>query len=106
MAATVVLRKNEDGRLAGGHLWAFSNEIEAVRGEAAAGDLVDLRAHNGTLLGRGFYNPRSLIAVRLLTRVEEEIDFGFFRRRIEQALGLRKTLYPQSEVFRLVHGES
>ncbi len=44
--------------------------------------------------------------MRLLTRSEEEIDFSFFRARIEQALSLRKTLYPQGDVYRLVHGES
>jgi 23S rRNA (cytosine1962-C5)-methyltransferase len=106
MSASVFLRKNEDGRLLDGHLWAFSNEIKEVRGGPAAGDIVELRAHNGTFIGRGFYNPGSLIAVRLLTRGEEAIDFAFFRSRIERALDLRKMLYPDDETFRLVHGES
>ena len=54
----------------------------------------------------GFYNPHSLIAVRLLTRSEEEIDHVFFQKRIEKALTLRRQLYPTSQTFRVVHGES
>jgi 23S rRNA (cytosine1962-C5)-methyltransferase len=102
----VTLRKNEERRITNGHLWAFSNEILSIAGEPAAGDIVELRTHSGGLLGTGFYNPGSLIAVRLLTRLEEEIDFRFFARRIEAALLLRRTLYQESETFRLIHGES
>ena len=116
----ITLRKNEDHRIINGHLWAFSNEIDpdasgettptekppAAAGEPQAGDIVGLRNHAGKFLGIGFYSPHSLIAFRLLTRTEEEIDFQFFRKRIESALALRKRLYPEAETFRLVHGES
>ena len=106
MMKIVTLRKNEDKRILNGHLWAFSNEILDIKGEPQAGDIVELRNHAGAFLGIGFYNPHSLIAVRLLSRQEEEIDFEFFRKRIESALGLRKRIYPNAETFRLVHGES
>jgi 23S rRNA (cytosine1962-C5)-methyltransferase len=102
---TIILKKNEDRRITRGHLWAFSNEIEKIDGEPQAGDIVKLRNHAGVFLGIGFYNPHSLIAFRLLTRQEEEIDFQFFRKRIESALTLRKKIYPDSEAFRLIHGE-
>jgi 23S rRNA (cytosine1962-C5)-methyltransferase len=106
VAKVVTLKKNEDRRITNGHLWAFSNEILNISGEPLAGDIVELRNHAGTLLGIGFYNPGSLIAVRLLSRQEEEIDFQFFHRRIESALHLRTTLYSPSGTFRLLHGES
>ena len=106
MMKIVTLRKNEDKRILNGHLWAFSNEILDIKGEPQAGDIVELRNHADTLLGIGFYNPHSLIAVRLLTRQEEEINFEFFRKRVESALALRKRVYPNAETFRLVHGES
>jgi len=101
----VTLKKNEDRRINNGHLWAFSNEIQGVAGEPAAGDIVELRNHSGKSLGIGFYHPHSLIAVRLLSRREEEIDFQFFRGRIQSALDLRRKLFPASETFRLIHGE-
>jgi len=103
---SVTLKRNEERRILGGHLWAFSNEIGEVGGDPAAGDIVVLRAHGGKPVGTGFYNPHSLIACRVLTTGAEEIDFEFFRRRIGAALELRRKLYPSAETFRLVHGES
>ena len=106
MAYSVTLKKNEDHRLLRGHLWAFSNEIQSVEGDPQAGDIVELKNSAGKFLGLGFYNPHSLIAVRLLTREQEEISFDFFKKRIESALALRKQVYPEADAFRLVHGES
>lgn len=106
MSKLITLKKNEDHRITEGHLWAFSNEIASVDGVPESGDIVQLRNHVGKFLGLGIYNPHSLIAVRLLTRIEEEIDFDFFRKRIGTALSLRRKLYPSSETFRLVHGEA
>ncbi len=106
MKKQLLLKKHEDKRIRHGHLWVFSNEVKEVRGEPAAGDIIELRDHAGKFLGTGFYNPNSLITLRLLSRNEEEIDFQFFSRRLQQALDLRRNLYPSSQTFRLVHGES
>ncbi len=103
---SVTLKKNEDRRIIRGHLWAFSNEIASIEGSPAAGEIVELRTHAGKSLGRGFYHPHSLIAVRLLTPTEEEIDEQFFQRRIAAAIALRKALYPASDCYRLIHGEA
>ncbi len=84
----------------------FSNEIASVDGSPEAGEIVTLENHTGKLLGIGFFNPRSLIAVRLLTQKDEPTDEQFFQRRIEAAYTLRKKLYPDSGTFRLIHGES
>lgn len=106
MSKTVTLKKNEDHRIKAGHLWIFSNEILRIDGSPEQGDIVQIRNHAGLFLGVGFYNAQSLIAVRLLTRDVEEIDFRFFRRKIEAALRLRQKLYPTSVAYRLIHGES
>jgi 23S rRNA (cytosine1962-C5)-methyltransferase len=102
----VVLKRNEEKRILSGHQWVFSNEVKEARGSPCVGDLVELTRHDGKFLGLGFYNPHSLIAFRFLTSEREEISFDFFKRRILQAYGLRKRLYPRSAVCRLVHGES
>jgi 23S rRNA (cytosine1962-C5)-methyltransferase len=102
---TITLKKNEDNRILSGHLWAFSNEIGKIDGEPTAGDLVTLRNHAGRFIGIGTYNPHSLIAVRVLTREEEEIDFHFFHKRITTAAALRKRIFPTADSFRLIHGE-
>ena len=106
MIKSITLKKNEDRRILSGHLWVFSNEIAKIEGEPAAGDIVTLRNHGGAPMGKGFYHPGSLIAFRLLTREDEEIDFQYFQKRIERAIALRTLLYPQAKAYRLVYGES
>ncbi len=106
MSKVVKLKKNEEHRIVRGHLWAFSNEIAAIEGTPEAGDIVALQSHAGKFLGTGFYNPHSLIAVRLLSHEEEEIDFQFFRKRIGRADGLRKRFLSGQDSYRVVDGES
>jgi 23S rRNA (cytosine1962-C5)-methyltransferase len=104
---SITLKKNEDRRILSGHLWAFSNEIETIEGDPHIGDIVELKSYAGKFLGIGFYNPHSLITFRLLSRHEAAINESvFFQRRIANALALRRTLYPDAETFRVVHGES
>jgi 23S rRNA (cytosine1962-C5)-methyltransferase len=100
------LRKNEDRRIRAGHLWIFSNEIGNRDQEFEPGEIIDVVSHGGSHLGRAYVNPHSLIAARLLTRAKEEIDVEFFAARIRRALDFRRRLYPRSETFRVVFGES
>jgi 23S rRNA (cytosine1962-C5)-methyltransferase len=106
MKKQIVLKKNEEKRLISGHQWIFSNEIEKIHGTPEVGDVVELLRNDGAFLGIGFYNPHSLIAFRLLTRMQEEIDADFFLHRIEQANQLRERIYPQATTYRMVHSES
>jgi 23S rRNA (cytosine1962-C5)-methyltransferase len=106
MEQKIVLKKNEEHRLLSGHLWVFSNEISSVSGSPAAGDIVEIFRHDGGFVGIGFYHPHSLIAARILSRNRENIDSAYFDRRIRAAERLRRRLFPQSECFRLIHGES
>ncbi len=102
----IVLRKKEDHRIAAGHPWVFSNEIQTIEGSPGPGDVVEVQNAGGRTLGVGFYQPHSLIAVRLLSTRIEEIDPPFLRNRIARALRLREQIYHDSSVYRLVHGES
>jgi 23S rRNA (cytosine1962-C5)-methyltransferase len=102
----VILKNKEEHRILAGHQWVFSNEVREMKGTPLIGDIVELIAASGKPLGIGFYNPHSLIAVRLLSTVLEEIDSGFFAKRIADALAIRRILYPDSETYRLVHSES
>jgi 23S rRNA (cytosine1962-C5)-methyltransferase len=102
----IILKKGEEHRILAGHLWVFSNEVASLEGDPEAGDIVELIRHDRKPLGLGFYHPHSLIAFRLLTTEPEDISFEFFEKRIQRALALRKRLYPHSETYRLVFGES
>jgi 23S rRNA (cytosine1962-C5)-methyltransferase len=102
----ITLRKNEHHRIVSGHPWVFSNEIQTISGTPKAGEVVEVREAGGKVLGTGFFNPHSLIACRILSRAGEQVDRGFFERRIQSAIDLRTTLYPESDTYRIVHGES
>lgn len=105
MKNQIILKKNEEHRIAAGHQWVFSNEIASLRGTPEIGEVVELLRHDQKFLGLGFYHPHSLIAFRFLTSEPEEIGLNFFEQRIQQALRLRQKLYPGVESFRLAHGE-
>jgi 23S rRNA (cytosine1962-C5)-methyltransferase len=100
-----LVRGREQAILAG-YLWVYAGHIAEVAGEPAPGDLVDVRAHSGRVIGRGFFNPHSKIRVRLLTFHDEPIDEGFWAARIASAAILRKRLVSGTNAYRLIHGES
>lgn len=87
------------------HPWVFSNETRRVEGNPVAGDTV-LVYERGKLLGSGFYNPNSLIQIRLYSQLNEEFDLDFAKRKISQAYQYRKKVLPQEDDFRLAYGES
>lgn len=101
---TVKLKQKEDRRILRGHPWVFSNELACSPAEFAPGELVDVQDNTGRFIGRGYINPRSLIAVRLLTRTREEIDGDFFRRRIAAARTLR-TMLGFGDSYRAIFSE-
>lgn len=104
--ARLVLRKNQDRRVRGGHPWVFSNEVAQIEGEPADGDLVEVVDFRGATLGRAYYNRKSLICARLLTRGRDEIDAAFFIKRIERAVRFREAVLPGEPAVRLVYGEA
>jgi 23S rRNA (cytosine1962-C5)-methyltransferase len=101
---TVKLRQKEERRILRGHPWVFNNELLQPVGEFSPGEVVDVLDSSGRFLGRGYINPHTLIAVRILTRKQEEIDSRFFRRKISRARTLR-TMLGFGDSFRAVFSE-
>ena len=101
---TVTLKKREDRRILRGHPWVFSNELLDIPKDASPGELVEVTDFSGQFIGRGYLNPHTLIAVRILTRRREEIDEAFFLRRITAARDLR-TVLGYGESYRAVFSE-
>jgi len=103
---TVKLKRGEDKRIRSGHLWIFSNEIEAVDGAVTPGDTVHVVDASDHFLGTGYINPKSLITVRLVSRSKVDIEKPFLTKRIEDALALRERLLPGETTYRAVYGEA
>ena len=74
----VILNRKISPRVLNGHPWVFANEVNMVKGEAAGGDIVDVHMHDDKFLGRGYYNPKSQILVRILTRKQKRSTKHFF----------------------------
>ena len=104
---TVSLKPREGRRARAGAPWIFSNEIamDAITKALPSGALVTVKGDDGQDFGSGYFNAKSLIAVRLLAReANVRIDATFFTERLRRALALRTAIYDKP-FYRLVHAE-
>ena len=99
------LKPTRERRVEQGHPWVFRSDIDRVEKTANPGDVVDLHAARGKFLGRAYYNPASMITLRMLTREDEPIDRDFFYRRVQRAYDYRKA-FCDIDSCRLIYGES
>ncbi|HKU45664.1 MAG TPA: class I SAM-dependent rRNA methyltransferase, partial [Burkholderiales bacterium] len=101
------LKRGREKSLKRRHPWIFSGAVEKASGKA--GDTVDVVDAAKKFVARAAYSPRSQIRARVWTfDPQDEVDAGFFRKRIEKALALREALPAarHTNALRLVHGES
>jgi 23S rRNA (cytosine1962-C5)-methyltransferase len=106
---TLKLRKGAERRILRGHEWVFSNELQPP-GQGTtwptAGELVQLHDYRGRFLASVYFNPRTLIAARVVSRTPlERLDANWLRPRLESALHFRDRVYPE-RCYRWVHGEA
>src|SRR5579859_785875 len=104
---TASLKPRKEESLQNGHLWIFSGALQQPPHWIEPGGLVDVKSATGAFVARGYYNSRTDIAIRILTRKQEEvIDEEFFEQRITEALALRKVFSPEiTNAFRLINAE-
>jgi len=63
-------------------------------------------AVGGGFVAVGYANPRTSIAIRVLSLADEPIDTAFVGRRVDEALALRAATLPASLAsFRVLNGE-
>jgi 23S rRNA (cytosine1962-C5)-methyltransferase len=104
--AQLELRKDLVRHLRAGHPWVFRKAIERAPRGLEAGAIVDV-VEGGRFVARGYYDPHSAIAVRVLTReAAEAVDGAFWKRRVLRAAALRRDLVRDTTGYRMVHGES
>jgi len=84
------------------HPWVFSNEIIRVDDNARAGDVV-LVEERKKVIGTGFYNPHSLITVRLFSEIAQDFNQEFIHQKIVRANEFRRGL---GESYRMLYSES
>ncbi|NPA36790.1 MAG: class I SAM-dependent rRNA methyltransferase [Chlorobi bacterium] len=87
----VILKSGKDQSVRRFHPWVFSGAIKKIKGNVAEGDLVAVYDNKDEFLATGHYQIGS-IAVRIITFDNEDIDAGFWKKKIETAYNLRKEL--------------
>ena len=104
----IYLKRGKDESLRRFHPWVFSGAIHHLDQQPAEGDLVRVLTAEGDFIAVGHWQIGS-IAVRVLTFADEPIDDAFWRRRLQVALDVRRSIRvadtPRNDTYRLVHGE-
>lgn len=103
----ITLKPKREASLVRGHPWLFSGAVASVEGAPESGEIVTAVSGDGKLLGLGFYNARTDIVFRLITKdASARIDNAFWKKRIDSAMSLRAAVIPPStNAYRLVNAE-
>ena len=104
--ARIIVDRRGAARVAAGHPWVYANELKDDLKKFVPAQQVELADQKGRVLGYGFVNPRSLIAVRVLSRKPSTFDAMFFAERLALADAWRRRYRPGTTAYRLCYGES
>lgn len=106
------LKRGSDRRVRAGHPWVYSNELQGSPKGIEPGEKVILFDAGGKFLAHGYGNPASLIAFRVVSRVEDETSWDSvpsLTKRLRAAWDLRSALGANSPKtmasFRWMFGE-
>src|SRR5262249_26101859 len=101
------LRPGKERSLRRRHPWVYDTAVASVRGKPHAGDLVAVRADDGSWLAWAAYAPASTLRARCWSFVESDsIDTAWFAARVAEAVQRRAALAPVTNAVRLVFGEA
>lgn len=96
-------------QLRGGSPWLYDGSITSVSDDAAPGDLAVVFDDRRKFVAIGLWDPTSPIRLKVLQAgAPMPIDDGFWRSRLSAAADRRAGLVadPDTDAFRLVHGEN
>jgi len=106
----VVLRRRRAQPFFYRHPWVFSGAVARVPEGLPDGALVDVVSDTRQWIGRGFYNSRSQIRVRLfLWDADRPVDDDLWRDRLDRAIRLRRDILrvdAPAGACRLVYSDS
>jgi 23S rRNA (cytosine1962-C5)-methyltransferase len=97
-------------RIRQGHVWVYKSDVRN-RGQVQDGDVVRVlcKHRSGGLnpVGVAFYNSKSVITLRFISRQDIEPDRVFFEQRIKAALDFRARVVSKDDTAsRLVYSEA
>ncbi|MBN2521457.1 MAG: class I SAM-dependent rRNA methyltransferase, partial [Bacteroidales bacterium] len=104
----IILKSGKDQSPKRFHPWIFSGAIKKIYGNPSEGDLVKVFSNKDEFLGIGHYQIGS-IAVRIISFIDIDPDYYFWKNKIIDAYNLRKSIgladNPEINMYRLVNAE-
>jgi 23S rRNA (cytosine1962-C5)-methyltransferase len=104
----LALKPGKEQSLFRRHPWVFSGALKLITKDISEGQLVEITDSSGQFLAIGHYQIGS-IAVRIISFENIEINYQFWKSKIEAAIRLRKALNlldnNETNVFRLINAE-
>lgn len=104
----LVLARDRVRSVKRGHPWVFEDYLKDKPKNVKPGALALLKAKDGEILSKGYYDPQSKLAFRsFVVNPKERLDDQLVQSRLERAARLRSRLFNPEETngFRLVNGE-
>jgi 23S rRNA (cytosine1962-C5)-methyltransferase len=107
----ITLKTGKDEAIRRFHPWVFSGAIKKIHSNIEDGQLVEIFSDSDQYLGTGLYQDAS-IAVRIMAFAPHRpvsLDQQYWQEKLSNAYKLREVLgltdNPETNVYRLVHGE-
>jgi len=109
---TIKITKKGQAWFNTGHPWVYKDDITDNRrgvlqyAPTSADCIVNVVSESDKFLAKAFYNPKSQIALRIITKKEENINRDFWASRIKKAIDYRKNIIKDTNTYRLIFSES
>ena len=88
------------------HPWIYQSDLKAPD-SSLSGQVVRVKAPQGRLLGKAFYNAQSKIGLRWLTDdPDQPVDRDFWKRRLTRAYQMRQRVVQDADAYRLISSEA
>jgi len=104
----IILKSGRERSLNRFHLWVFSGAIKKIEGKPEDGDVVEVYTNNMEFLATGHFQNGSIM-VRIFSFEQTDAGEDFWVQKFGKAISYRKKLgffdNPETNVFRLIHGE-
>ncbi|MFB3924647.1 MAG: class I SAM-dependent rRNA methyltransferase [Syntrophales bacterium] len=102
----IVISRTADRKIETFFPWIYENEIRKRPGEVRRGELVEIYSLSNEFLGTGYFNPQSVICVRMLSFDREPVNKDLFRKRILKAAVFRQKIIKNTNAYRIIHSEA
>lgn len=103
--ARAVLLPGKEERVYSGHPWIFKSDIMKTDGHYTPGDVVRVESAKHRFLCMAVFNPRSQIALRVLSYQDQKIGSDFIHERVRRAVEYRRA-FADMQSCRMIFAES